>query len=61
MMSTNNIPSFLSHYSEAVQGPFRNRSHLPLNFPAMRHQDGSPYRGRVFTLDEVPASVKRFG
>lgn len=30
-------------------------------FPAMRYQDGKPYRGQVFTLDELPALVKSFG
>ncbi len=30
-------------------------------FPAMRYQDGQPYRGRVYTLDDLPALVARFG
>ncbi len=30
-------------------------------FPAMRYGDGKPYRGRVFTLDELPALVAEYG
>ncbi|QPC83588.1 hypothetical protein G4Y79_04180 [Phototrophicus methaneseepsis] len=30
-------------------------------FPAMRYQDGKPYRGQVYTLDELPELVAAFG
>jgi RimJ/RimL family protein N-acetyltransferase len=30
-------------------------------FPAMRYQDGSPYRDCVYTLEEVPALVQQYG
>lgn len=30
-------------------------------FPAMRYQDGKPYRGQVYTLAEIPDLVERFG
>jgi hypothetical protein len=30
-------------------------------FPAMRYMDGKPYRGKVYTLDELPALVEQFG
>jgi hypothetical protein len=30
-------------------------------FPAMRLQDGKPFRGRVYTLAELPALVEEFG
>ncbi len=30
-------------------------------FPAMRYADGKPYRQQVYTLDELPALVARFG
>ncbi|MBN2500347.1 MAG: GNAT family N-acetyltransferase [Anaerolineales bacterium] len=152
MISKSNLPTFLSHYYEAANGPFRNLSHVPLTeaearlaairkrgdvfaskrptdylsvrneledrvrtlfiekggqpqlshphymilgacpwvkswykqgaelhiplaefdpdtisftygdtFPAMRYQDSSPYRGRVYTLDEVPNLIRQFG
>ncbi len=31
------------------------------SFPAMRYQDGSPWRGQVYTLAELPALVARYG
>lgn len=31
------------------------------SFPAMRYQDGKPYRGHVFTLAELPALVAQYG
>jgi len=31
------------------------------SFPAMRYQDGKPYRGQVFTLRELPELIKEFG
>jgi hypothetical protein len=31
------------------------------SFPAMRYGDGKPYRGQVYTLDELPEVVDRFG
>lgn len=30
------------------------------SFPAMRYQDGRPYRGQVYTLAELPELVARF-
>jgi hypothetical protein len=30
-------------------------------FPAMRYQDGRPYRGQIYTLAEIPALVEQFG
>jgi hypothetical protein len=31
------------------------------SFPAMRFQDGRPYRGQVYTLAELPGLVSQFG
>ncbi len=31
------------------------------SFPAMRHNDGKPHRGQVFTRDELPSLVEQFG
>lgn len=31
------------------------------SFPAMRYQDGKPYRGQVYTLDELPGLVAKYG
>ena len=31
------------------------------SFPAMRYQDGKPYRGQVYTLAELPGIVGQFG
>lgn len=31
------------------------------SFPAMRYQDGSPWRGQVYTLAELPALVQEYG
>lgn len=30
-------------------------------FPAMRYQDGKPYRGQVFTVAELPAIIAAYG
>jgi hypothetical protein len=30
-------------------------------FPAMRYQDGKPYRGQVYTLDELPELIHSYG
>jgi hypothetical protein len=30
-------------------------------FPAMRYQDGKPYRGQVYTLDELPELIRLHG
>jgi hypothetical protein len=30
-------------------------------FPALRHQDGKPYRGQVYTLAELPALIEQYG
>lgn len=30
-------------------------------FPAMRFQDGKPYRGQVYTLDELPEVTRTYG
>lgn len=30
-------------------------------FPAMRHQDGQPHRGQVYTLEELPELIERYG
>jgi hypothetical protein len=30
-------------------------------FPAMRYQDGKPYRGQVYTLAELPELIERYG
>lgn len=30
-------------------------------FPAMRYQDGKPYRGQVYRLDELPALIEQYG
>lgn len=30
-------------------------------FPAMRYQDGKPYRGKVYTLLELPGLVEQYG
>jgi hypothetical protein len=29
--------------------------------PAMRYQDGKPYRGQVYTLDELPELIRLYG
>jgi len=31
------------------------------SFPAMRYQDGKPYRGQVYTLEELPGLVAKYG
>lgn len=31
------------------------------SFPAMRYQDGKPYRGKVYTLADLPALVAQYG
>jgi hypothetical protein len=31
------------------------------SFPAMRYQDGKPYRGRVYVLEELPELIARYG
>lgn len=31
------------------------------SFPAMRYQDGRPYRGQVYTLAELPGLIQRYG
>ena len=31
------------------------------SFPAMRYQDGKPYRGQVYTLEELPELIKQYG
>ena len=31
------------------------------SFPAMRFQDGKPYRGQVYRLDELPELIQQFG
>ena len=31
------------------------------SFPAMRYQDGKPYRGQVYTLEELPRLVAEYG
>jgi hypothetical protein len=31
------------------------------SFPAMRFQDGRPYRGKVYSLAELPALVQQYG
>jgi hypothetical protein len=31
------------------------------SFPAMRFQDGKPYRGQVYTLEELDQVVDRYG
>ncbi len=31
------------------------------SFPAMRYQDGKPYRGCVYTLNELPEVVRQYG
>ena len=31
------------------------------SFPAMRYQDGKPYRGQVYTLAELPDLVRQYG
>lgn len=30
-------------------------------FPAMRYEDGKPYRGQVYRLEDLPALVQQFG
>jgi len=30
-------------------------------FPAMRFQDGKPYRGQVYTLQELPEIIRQYG
>jgi hypothetical protein len=30
-------------------------------FPALRFQDGKPYRGQVYTRDEIPDLVRLYG
>jgi len=30
-------------------------------FPAMRYQDGRPYRGQVYLLSELPAVIEEYG
>ena len=30
------------------------------SFPAMRYRDGKPYRGQVYTLEELPGLVLQF-
>lgn len=31
------------------------------SFPAMRYADGRPYRGQVYTLDELESLIQRYG
>jgi hypothetical protein len=31
------------------------------SFPAMRYQDGKPYRGQVYVLAELPGLIERYG
>jgi hypothetical protein len=31
------------------------------SFPAMRYKDGKPYRGMVYTLNELPALIRSYG
>lgn len=31
------------------------------SFPAMRYQDGKPYRGQVYTLAELPEAIRLYG
>ncbi len=31
------------------------------SFPAMRYQDGKPYRGKVYTMSEIPGLIEQFG
>ncbi len=31
------------------------------SFPAMRYQDGKPYRGQVYTLDELSTLIDQYG
>jgi hypothetical protein len=31
------------------------------SFPAMRYQDGRPYRGQVYTLAEIPGVICKYG
>jgi len=31
------------------------------SFPAMRYQDGKPYRGQVYALDELPGLIAQYG
>ncbi|WP_449621092.1 hypothetical protein [Robertmurraya sp. Marseille-Q9965] len=31
------------------------------SFPAMRFQDGKPYRRQVYTLDEIPKVIEQYG
>ncbi|MBI5959626.1 MAG: hypothetical protein HY866_12870 [Chloroflexi bacterium] len=31
------------------------------SFPAMRYADGKPYRGQVYTLDDLPDLVRQYG
>jgi hypothetical protein len=31
------------------------------SFPAMRYQDGKPYRGQVYTLDELSVLIEQYG
>lgn len=30
-------------------------------FPAMRYQDGKPYRGKIYTLHEIPDIIEQYG
>ncbi len=30
-------------------------------FPAMRYQDGKPYRGQIYTMAEIPGLVEQYG
>ena len=31
------------------------------SFPAMRYQDGKPYRGQVYRMDELPGIIRKYG
>jgi len=31
------------------------------SFPSMRFKDGKPYRGQVYTLDELPGVISTYG
>jgi hypothetical protein len=31
------------------------------SFPAMRYQDGKAYRGKVYTLEELPGLIEKYG
>lgn len=55
------MPKYLYHYYEASIGPFVISFTYGDIFPAMRYKDNKPYRGKVYTLNEIEEIVNIYG